>query len=67
MVVLTPKLTQNAVGLALKDEKSFHFKDILPDQFVGLEELPKRIRYVKKSEGLDGLRKLIMDEVEKGK
>ncbi|KAI4169944.1 MAG: hypothetical protein LQ343_005326 [Gyalolechia ehrenbergii] len=62
-----PAKFSNAVGLALKDEKSFHFKDILPDQFVGLEELPKRIRYVKKSEGLDGLRKLIMDEVEKGK
>ena len=52
--------------MALKDEKTFSFKDILPKEFVGLEDLPKRIKYVKRSEGLDGLRKLIIDEVEKG-
>ena len=57
---------QNAVELALKDDKGFDFQDILPEQFVGLAELPKRIKYVKKSEGLDGLRKLIVGEVEKG-
>lgn len=52
--------------LALKDDKGFDFQDILPEQFVGLAELPKRIKYVKKSDGLDGLRKLIVGEVEKG-
>ncbi|KAL8934393.1 MAG: hypothetical protein Q9216_005937, partial [Gyalolechia sp. 2 TL-2023] len=57
-----PAKFSNAVGLALKDEKGFHFKDILPEQFVGLDELPKRIRYVKRSEGLDSLRKLIVDK-----
>ncbi|KAL8933072.1 MAG: hypothetical protein Q9211_005980 [Gyalolechia sp. 1 TL-2023] len=61
-----PAKFSNAVGLALQDEQGFHFRYILPEQFVGLEALPKRIRYVKKSEGLDGLRKLIVDEVEKG-
>ncbi|KAL8862965.1 MAG: hypothetical protein Q9178_000907 [Gyalolechia marmorata] len=60
-----PAKFSNAVELALKDEKGFDFKDILPEQFVGLEELPKKIKYVKRSEGLDGLRKLIVDEVEK--
>ena len=49
--------------MALKNEKGFHFKDILPEQFVGLEDLPKKIKFVKKSGGLDGLRKLIIDEV----
>ncbi|KAG7005055.1 hypothetical protein G7Y79_00022g052760 [Physcia stellaris] len=60
------RLSSNAVELALKDDKGFDFQAILPEQFVGLAELPKRIKYVKKSEGLDGLRKLIVGEVEKG-
>ncbi|KAL8762087.1 MAG: hypothetical protein Q9184_001859 [Pyrenodesmia sp. 2 TL-2023] len=60
-----PAKFSNAVEMALKDEKTFHFRDILPEQFIGMEELPKRIRYVKKSEGLDGLRNLIVDDVAK--
>ncbi|KAL8930730.1 MAG: hypothetical protein Q9208_000271 [Pyrenodesmia sp. 3 TL-2023] len=60
-----PAKFSNAVELALKDEKAFHFREILPEQFVGMEELPKRVRYVKKSEGLDGLRNLIVDDVAK--
>lgn len=54
------------MGLALENEKGFHFNDILPEQFIGMENLPKRIKYVNKDEGLDGLRKVIVDEVEKG-
>ncbi|KAI4180646.1 MAG: hypothetical protein L6R41_007097 [Letrouitia leprolyta] len=61
-----PAKFSNAVGLALENEKGFHFNDILPEQFIGMENLPKRIKYVNKDEGLDGLRKVIVDEVEKG-
>ncbi|KAI4200025.1 MAG: hypothetical protein LQ346_002456 [Caloplaca aetnensis] len=60
-----PAKFSNAVEMALKDEKAFDFKGILPEQFVGMEALPKRIRYVKKSEGLDGLRNLIIGDVAK--
>ncbi|KAL8712098.1 MAG: hypothetical protein Q9220_003532 [cf. Caloplaca sp. 1 TL-2023] len=61
-----PAKFSNAVGMALKDEQSFNFGDILPEQFVGLEQLQKRIKHVEKSKGLDGLRELIVDEVAKG-
>ncbi|KAG8531698.1 uncharacterized protein KY384_003330 [Bacidia gigantensis] len=59
-----PAKFSSAVELALKDANDFEFKDILPPQFVGLEELPRRVIYVKKSEGLDGLRKIIGKKVE---
>ena len=57
---------QNAVQLALQHEPAFHFQDILPEEFVGLAELPKRITFVRKSEGLSGLRGIIVRAVEKG-
>lgn len=62
-----PAKFSNAVSLALKDSPTFNFSKILPAEFIGMEDLPKRITYVKKSEGLDGLRKLIVEEVEKEK
>lgn len=60
-----PAKFAKAVEMALIEEKGFNFKDILPPQFVGLEEKPKRIRLVKRSDGLEGLRELIIAEVEK--
>ena len=51
--------------MALAEEKEFHFKDILPSQFVGLESLPRRVIHVQRSSGLDGVRKIVMNEVEK--
>lgn len=53
-----------AVELALRDVQGFDFKKVLPEQFIGLEELPRRVTDVSKGEGLDGLRKLIIKEVE---
>ena len=38
-----PAKFSHAVELALKDEPDFSFETVLPEQFVGLEELPKRI------------------------
>lgn len=60
-----PAKFSNAVEMALKEEKAFRFKDVLPEQFIGLEDLPRRVIHVQKSGGLEGIRKLIVKEVEK--
>ena len=60
-----PAKFSSAVELALADADGFHFKDVLPPQFIGLEDLPRRLKHVQKSGGLDGLRWLIVDEVKK--
>ena len=60
-----PAKFSSAVEMALADADEFHFKDVLPPQFVGLEELPRRLRHVQKSGGLDGLRRVIVDEVKR--
>lgn len=58
-----PAKFANAVDLALKDEKGFTFDTILPEQFVGLDKMEKRVRLVRKSEGLAGMRSIIREEV----
>ena len=60
-----PAKFSNAVEMALKDEQGFQFKDVLPPQFLGLEELPRRFLHVQKSGGLAGIRKILIDEVKK--
>ncbi len=45
--------SSSAVDLALKDEEDFRFEALLPEIFVGLDQLPKRITHVKKSGGLE--------------
>ena len=62
-----PAKFSNAVEMALVDEKEFQFEDVLPSEFVGLENLPRRLINVQKSGGLDGVRKIIVDEVGKFK
>ena len=59
-----PAKFAKAVEMALVEEKGFRFQDILPMQFVGLEERPRRVRCVRRSEGVEGLRKLIVGEVD---
>lgn len=58
-----PAKFASAVEEALKDEKDFQFKNLLPEQFVGLEKMEKRVTHVKKADGIDGLRKLIRERV----
>ncbi|KAA6409289.1 MAG: hypothetical protein FRX48_06842 [Lasallia pustulata] len=53
----------NAVDLALKHEKGFSFDAILPEQFVGLDDLEKRVRLVRKEAGIGGMRNIIREEV----
>ncbi|RDL33842.1 Tryptophan synthase beta subunit-like PLP-dependent enzyme [Venustampulla echinocandica] len=60
-----PAKFSHAVEMALEKEEGFQFKDVLPLEFVGLEDLPKRLTHVQKSSGLDGIRKIIVDKVEK--
>ena len=62
-----PAKFSHAVELALREDKGFSFKDVMPPQFVGLEDLPRRCTSVQKSHGVDGLRKIIVDEVEREK
>ena len=58
-----PAKFANAVDLALKDEKGFSFDAILPEQFVGLDEMEKRVRLVRKEAGIGGMRDIIREEV----
>lgn len=58
-----PAKFSKAVEEALNGEKNFVFKDLLPEQFRGLEELPRRKTLVKKSDGIEGMRKQIRDRV----
>lgn len=60
-----PAKFSRAVEMALGEEEGFHFKDMLPPQFVGLEDLPRRVTHIKKSDGLDGVRRVIVEEVRK--
>ena len=52
-----------AVDLALGAEKGFQFEDVMPGEFSGLEKRERRVRAVDEGEGMDGVRRIIMEEV----
>lgn len=56
-----------AVERALKEEKDFKFESMLPEQFVGLDEKERKVLKVAKSQGLAGIRAIIVEEVEREK
>ena len=60
-----PAKFSNAVEMALEKEKDFRFQTILPEEFVGLERLEKRNEYVRKSHGLDDVRRIILERVQR--
>jgi threonine synthase len=60
-----PAKFMNAVNLALIKEAGYTFDTILPKEFIGLEEKPRRVRIVSKNQGLGGIRDVILDEVRK--
>lgn len=60
-----PAKFANAVDLALKDEPGFSFDTVLPEEFVGLEKKEKRVITISKGAGLEGVRTIVEDEVEK--
>jgi threonine synthase len=57
-----PAKFSHAVELALKDAPDFSFDVVLPEQFVGMEELPKRVT-TSKSDWKD-VRDIVIKEVE---
>ncbi|RKF59489.1 Threonine synthase [Erysiphe neolycopersici] len=59
-----PAKFAHAVELALKDEKEFDFKNILPVQFIDLEKKEKRVQTVEKNAGWEGVRRIIVQEVQ---
>lgn len=59
-----PAKFADAVILALKDEKSFSFDSILPEEFFGLMEKEKRLRTVPKDASLEDVRAIIQEEVQ---
>ncbi|KAF2165953.1 hypothetical protein M409DRAFT_66889 [Zasmidium cellare ATCC 36951] len=57
-----PAKFSHAVELALKEQPGFSFETVLPDQFVGLENLPKRITNSKAD--WKQVREIVVKEVE---
>ena len=62
-----PAKFSTAVETALKDEHDFDFESMLPEQFVGLDKKERKVLNVPKSQGLAGVRAIILEEVEKEK
>ena len=60
-----PAKFAGAVRLALQDVEGFDFDtQVLPREFVGLEERERRVRFVGKGEGVAGMRRIIREKVE---
>ncbi|KAK5117279.1 hypothetical protein LTR62_005896 [Meristemomyces frigidus] len=57
-----PAKFSHAVELALKDEEGFSFETVLPEQFVGLEKMEKRVTGCKAS--WEAVREIVVREVE---
>ncbi|KAI9792919.1 MAG: threonine synthase [Peltula sp. TS41687] len=60
-----PAKFANAVDLALKGQSGYEFENILPEQFVELENKEKRVREVEKGLKWEDIRNIIMEELEK--
>lgn len=60
-----PAKFAGAVELALKSEKGFAFEqDVLPKEFVGLDKMERRCRIVERGAGWEGIRGIVIEEVE---
>ena len=62
-----PAKFANAVEMALQGESGYDFRDVLPEQFVGLDSRERKVLKVAGSEGLEGVRGIIVREVEREK
>ncbi|KAI9849999.1 MAG: threonine synthase [Thelocarpon superellum] len=58
-----PAKFANAVDQALKNQEGFDFRDVLPEQFVGLEQKEKRVTTVPEGAGWEGVRAILVKEV----
>ncbi|KAF2704469.1 tryptophan synthase beta subunit-like PLP-dependent enzyme [Pleomassaria siparia CBS 279.74] len=59
-----PAKFSNAVERALSDENDHFQANILPDEFKGLEDKPRRVSHVRKADGWEGVRRVVIAEVE---
>lgn len=59
-----PAKFSNAVERALPDQIAYFQEKVLPAEFKGLEDKSRRVSLVKKSEGWEGVRKVVIAEVE---
>jgi threonine synthase len=58
-----PAKFANAVELALPEQKEY-FQEKMPIEFKGLEDKPRRVSLIKRSDGWEGVRKVVIAEVE---
>jgi len=58
-----PAKFSSAVETALGKEPGFNFETLLPDQFVGLEKMPRRCTIVKQGAGWEDVREIVREEV----
>ncbi|KAF2120917.1 putative threonine synthase [Lophiotrema nucula] len=59
-----PAKFSNAVETALQGEKGYSWNEVLPVEMQGLEDKPRRVSHVKKSGGWQGVRTVVVAEVE---
>ncbi|KAF2189579.1 threonine synthase-like protein [Zopfia rhizophila CBS 207.26] len=59
-----PAKFSRAVDMALQGEKRYSWELVLPEEFKGLEDKPRRVSKVKKSDGWEGVRRVVVAEVE---
>ncbi|KAF2131392.1 threonine synthase-like protein [Dothidotthia symphoricarpi CBS 119687] len=59
-----PAKFANAVELALPEQKVYFLEKVLPVEFKGLEDKPRRVSLVRKADGWEGVRKVVVAEVE---
>lgn len=59
-----PAKFSRAVEMALQGAYGFSFDAVLPEEFRGLEDKPGRVTVAKKGEGWEGVRRIVVAEVE---
>jgi threonine synthase len=59
-----PAKFSNAVQDALQHEHGYSWEDVEPQEFKGLEDKPRRVSHVKKADGWEGVRRVVIAEVE---
>ncbi|KAF2496156.1 threonine synthase-like protein [Lophium mytilinum] len=59
-----PAKFSKAVEMALQGQPGFSFDTVLPVEFHGLEDKARRVTVARKSEGWEGVRRIVVAEVE---
>ncbi|KAG9568437.1 threonine synthase, partial [Aureobasidium melanogenum] len=59
-----PAKFSSAVETALGGQEGFSFKAVQPEQFVGLEQQPRRVTIVKNGAGWQDVREIVREEVQ---